>query len=296
MSDSTPIFQVLESLPQGGLTVTLLRGFDYLVPGEWENITSFEGMVRSVSGEDDQSLIQTIGERALVLYQDPGQGYQRAVWLYQTIDSLSKVAGAAAAAQKLGDRFAVLHFLTNVTPKADTTQAVDAGVKFAGELAAFCLCNGIPGDSVGDFAKSLAQYGKEDIMRVACWLAFDCILPLGPDFLDKIVGGLQSVSSGALGEHSMFRKIAAYLPGSVDEQRDTVARNIVESGSFLTNFVNSRGITQQSVLERVRGIIDVTDDKLDYAAAAIDMTTNYFEHTGIQTVSRRLISRAYGEI
>jgi hypothetical protein len=35
---------------------------------------------------------------------------------------------------------------------------------------------------------------------------------------------------------------------------------------------------------------------MEYVAAAIDVGTNYFEHTGIQSVSRRLISRAYGEI
>jgi hypothetical protein len=26
------------------------------------------------------------------------------------------------------------------------------------------------------------------------------------------------------------------------------------------------------------------------------MTTNVFEHTGVQTVARRIVSRAYGEI
>jgi hypothetical protein len=42
----------------------LLRGFDYHVPGKWENITSFEGMIRSVSGEDDQDVIQPPDTRA----------------------------------------------------------------------------------------------------------------------------------------------------------------------------------------------------------------------------------------
>jgi hypothetical protein len=31
-------------------------------------------------------------------------------------------------------------------------------------------------------------------------------------------------------------------------------------------------------------------------SAAIDMTTDYFEHTGIQTVARQCISRAAGEV
>ena len=40
----------------------------------------------------------------------------------------------------------------------------------------------------------------------------------------------------------------------------------------------------------------VADDKLDTIAAALDLTTSPFEHTGIQSVARRVISRAYGEL
>ncbi|MDY0062703.1 MAG: hypothetical protein RBU45_23035 [Myxococcota bacterium] len=296
MSDSTPIFRVLEALPQGGLTVNLLKGLDYLVPGEWQNITSFEGMIRAVSGEDDQSLIQAIGERALQLYADPQEGYQRAVWVYQKLDSVDKVAGAAAAAQKLGERFSALSFMNKITPKADTTQAIDAGLKFAGELVAFCLCNGIPGDRVADFAKSLVQYGKEDKMRLAAWLAFDCILPLGPDFLGKITGGLQQLTTSALSGNGMFQQIASYLPGSIQEQKKLLETNLAQSSGFLTNFVRSHNITPQGVLDKVKGIIEVTDDRLDYVAATIDLASNFYEHTGVQSVARRLISRAYGEI
>jgi len=42
--------------------------------------------------------------------------------------------------------------------------------------------------------------------------------------------------------------------------------------------------------------VDIADDKLDYVAAFLDMTTNYFEHTGTQSVARRLIERAASEI
>jgi hypothetical protein len=38
------------------------------------------------------------------------------------------------------------------------------------------------------------------------------------------------------------------------------------------------------------------DGKLDYVAAFLDMTTNYYEHTGTQTVARSLVTRAMGEI
>lgn len=59
---------------------------------------------------------------------------------------------------------------------------------------------------------------------------------------------------------------------------------------------DAKGITQQNVFQRIKGVIDVGENKLDYVAAALDLGTSYFEHTGIQTVTRRLVSRAYGEI
>ncbi len=46
----------------------------------------------------------------------------------------------------------------------------------------------------------------------------------------------------------------------------------------------------------MKEFIDVNEDRLDYASAVIDMSTNYFLHTGTQSVARRVITRAYGEI
>ena len=40
----------------------------------------------------------------------------------------------------------------------------------------------------------------------------------------------------------------------------------------------------------------MTDDRLDYVAAFLDLTTNYYEHTGIQSVARSLIQRTVNEI
>lgn len=291
------IHRILEDLPTSSMTTRLLGALDYLVPGEWQNITSFEAMIKHVTGEEDQGLIQRVGERAIVLYNDPEQGYQRAVQIFRLVDDTGGLAGAAALANKVGGSVDFLSFLSNVTPKADTTQAIDAGVKLVAELAAFCYCNGIPGDSVGDFAAALASYEKEDAIRLAAFLACDCILPLGPDFLSSIMNFLSSVSNDALGENSRFARIASYLPGSsIDEQRELLQQNLNASGSALTSFAASKSIDRDDVFQRIKQHLDVADDKLDYVAAAIDLTTSYFEHTGIQSVARRLISRAYGEI
>jgi hypothetical protein len=55
-------------------------------------------------------------------------------------------------------------------------------------------------------------------------------------------------------------------------------------------------LTPESILRSMNQYIDIADNKLDYVAAFLDMTTNYYEHTGIQTVARRLVDRAYAEI
>jgi hypothetical protein len=44
------------------------------------------------------------------------------------------------------------------------------------------------------------------------------------------------------------------------------------------------------------GFLEFADDKLDYVAAFLDVSTNYYEHTGTQTLARRLIERALAEI
>jgi hypothetical protein len=287
---------LLEDLPKSSITTRLLGLLDYVVPGEWQNITSFEEMIKSVTGEEDQSLIQQVGERAIMLYNDADNGYQRAVWIYQMLDDTQTIAGLAALGDKLSHSFDFLSFLDKVTPKADTTQAVDAGVKLVGELAAFCFTNGLPGDSVGDFAAAFANAEKEDAMRLAAFLAFDCVLPLGPDFLMKLTDGISSVSDNLLGENGRFSSIMRFLPGEGASGKDLILRNVDATKDVLGKFAADKGIEQSSVLQKVHEVLGTADNKLDYIAAGIDLVSNHFEHTGIQSVARRVISRAYGEI
>ncbi len=92
---SKTVFQLVDELPTDNLTVKALRALDFVVPGQWDNLVGFENTIRTVTGETDEELIQQIGDRAIYLYNDKSQGYQRALWLYQTIDSTDKALGAA---------------------------------------------------------------------------------------------------------------------------------------------------------------------------------------------------------
>ncbi len=294
MSES--IHEVLEGLPETSLTTILLGALDVFVPGEWENVRSLEQMVRNVTGESDDGLIQQVGERAIALYADPDQGYQRAATVFRMVDHESTVAGVASALNMIGSRVDALSFLTDITPKPDTTQAIDASVKLVSELAAFCLTSGIPGDSIGDFAGAITNYGREEKMRLVAWLAFDCVVPLGPDFLGKIMDAVRNFDPNDLPGHAVFSKIADHLPGDWGDKKRTLESTVESVGGHLESLAASSGVTQESVLDRIRSYVDIADDKLDIAAAMIDTSTNTFEHTGLQTVARRIVSRAYGEI
>ena len=154
-----------------------------MAPGQWRNPVGFEKSIKVITGEDDEALIQKIGEGAVRLYNDRSQGYQRAVWLYSTVESLSNALGAAALANKVGEKFHIMSLLAKVTPKADKSQAIDFGVKLVVEVVAFCQINGLPGDSLGDFVKSLTSYKDEALIRMAALICFDGLIPLGPGYL-----------------------------------------------------------------------------------------------------------------
>jgi len=291
-----PLHKLLENLPQSSLTTRLLGALDYVVPGEWKNITVFEDMIRDVTGEDDQSVIQKVGERAMILWNDPAQGYQRAVDVYQGVDHVGTASGLLSAFSMLAEKIDLLEKVRDVTPKPDTVQAVDAGLKLAAELVAFTLTNGIPGDSVGDFSNSIVNYGKDERMRMVAWLAFDCIIPLGPDFFQKVTDEVAKIDLDSLQNHRVFKFISEHLPGDVAQKKQAIEANIADAGDRLNAFAGDKGMTRESLLAKVREYVDVADDKLDMVAAALDVATNTFEHTGIQTVARRIVSRAYGEI
>ena len=175
------IYELVDELPTSNMTTRALGVLDFAVPGEWNNLVGFEKTIRAVSGEKDEVVIKKIGERAIALYNDKKQGYQRAMWIYRTVDNIDTTLATMALANTIGGQIRWLGFLDRITPKADTLQSLDLSLKLAAELAAFCLINGIPGDSISDFVKALGEYSKESLMRMVAQIAFDGLVPLGPD-------------------------------------------------------------------------------------------------------------------
>ena len=293
---SKPVFKEVDELPTGGITVMALKSLDFLVPGQWQNLTGFDNTIRAVTGETDEDLIQQIGERAVALYNDKSQGYQRALWLYTTVEGGAAMLGTAALANRIGqDSF--LGFLKNITPKPEQAQTIDLCVKLVTEVVAFCQINGIPGDSLGDFLAALGDYSGESLMRMAALVCFDGVIPLGPEFADRALSIFTQTSPQDLAGNPTYKSVESLIPGNdAAGKQNFITQSFDSANGWMTDFVRDRGVTREGLLGGLKGFIEFTDDKADYVGALLDMNVKYYRHTGLQTLARRLIERAVAEI
>lgn len=293
MPQTKKIDELVDNLPTKNTTVYLLQGLDFVVPGEWENIVGFDNMIRSVTGKKDQDKIKKIRDRALKLYNDESQGYQRAIWLYQIADTADSAMGAMAIANKLSEKVSFLSFLNKLTPKSDVIQSVDLGLKLVIELLAFSAIHQIPVTNFGAFANGLSKYSGQSLMRMAALVCVDALVPLGPDFVRKVQTNLTSINSATLQQNPTFQNISGMIPGnSTTEKLGFMGQNFAAVQGWMNNFVQSHQLTQQNVVSHLKQYIDFADDKLDYVAAFLDVSTNYYQHTGTQSVARNLIEKA----
>lgn len=293
MSES--IIQLVDRLPSDNMTVKVLKALDYVVPGEWENIVGFDRTIEVVTGESDPDTIMAIRNRAIELYNDRSNGYQSAIWLYKTIDSADKAMGAAAMANKVGEKIGFLSFLNKLTPKADTTQSVDLCLKIVVELLAYAKLNGIPSLNPAEFVETISEnYQGAALMRMAALVCIDGLVPLGPDFLQKVQNMLDGEGKSAFSNNPVFSSVSGLIPG--DDKFGFIASSFGAVSVWMNNLVGSVGLTPQGIFDHIGGFIEFSDDKLDFVAAFLDQATNYYEHTGIQTVARRLILDAAEDI
>ena len=292
----TSIFKLVDDLPEQNLTVRMLKALDFVAPGQYTNLVGFEHTIKAITGETDEAMIQKIGERAVALYNDKKEGYQRAMWLFSTAETMSNMVGAASLANKVGESWSFMKILKWITPKADKAQSLDFAVKTFLEMLTYTQINGIPGDSVGDFAKGLTNYKNEALMRVAALICVDGLLPLGPDYLSKALGAINKGGASELASNPTFQTIEQYVPGDPAHKLGVVKSTLQSVEGWMDNFTKSHNLTQDNVLGRIKQFVDVSENKLDYVAAFIDVSTNYYEHTGTQSVARSLIERAVNEI
>jgi hypothetical protein len=292
------IIQLVDELPTDNITVKVLKALDYLMPGQWDNLVGFDQSIRAITGESDPQVIQKIRDRSVALYHDPTQGYQTAITLYQTIDRADAALATAALANKVGEKISFLSFLNKMTPKADTTQSLDLLLKVVVELIAYCKLNGLPNPNPQQFAAALANnYQDAALMRMMALVCIDGLLPLGPNFLGKIHEVMTGKEGNLITGNPVFVAINNLIPGnSPSEKVGFINQGFEAVEGWMNNLVAKTGVTPQSIMQGLGKFIQVADDNLDFVAAFLDQATNYYEHTGIQTVARKLILDAHGSM
>ena len=213
---------------------------------------------------------------------------------YNHVESADGALGAAAMANKIGEKIGLLKFINKLTTKADTIQSIDLSLKIVAELIAYSKLNGIqlnPGKFVSELREN---YCGASLMRMAALVAIDGLLPLGSDFLLKVHDTLNSKGREALEQNPAFGAIAESIPS--DDKVGFIESTFGTVSGWMDNLVSSTGLTPQSILDHMHGFIEFSDDKLDFVAAFLDQSTNYFAHTGTQTVARKLILRAAEDV
>ncbi|CAD5934434.1 TUDOR [Planktothrix tepida] len=288
------IVQLVDELPADNITVKVLKAIDYLMPGQWTNLVGFENSIRTITGETDTQIIQKIRDRAVVLYHDPKSGYQSAVQLYQTIDTADVAMATAALANKVGEKISFLSILSSITPKPEVTQSFDLVLKIAVEIIAFCKLNGIPQPNPQEFVKALNNnYQDAALMRMVALVCLDGMLPLGPNFLSKIHQTIAQSDTTILTQNPVFSALSNFIPGGTPSDKlGFITQGFDAVQGWINNLVAKTGITPQSIFNALGNSIQIADDNLDFVAAFIDQSTNYYQHTGIQTVARKVILQA----
>jgi len=120
---------------------------------------------------------------------------------------------------------------------------------------------------------------------------------LGPDFVSTSLSSLQSLGASGLEENQRFQQVQSMVPGNdAKEKFAYVSRGLDAVQGWVGSFISSKDLGVNRIVGSLSGFADGMDGKLDYVAAFVDMTTDYFEHTGTQTVARSLISRAASEV
>ncbi len=289
------IVSLMDNLPQNSVTTYMLKGLDFAVPGQWENIVGFDNAVREITEQNDPKIIADIRNRALSIYNDPNNGYARAMWYYQMVDKADTALGAAALASKVGEKIGFLSFLNKLTPKPDTAQAVDLSIKLAVELVAFCQIHGLPRDRDGikQFVSNLSGYSRENLMRMAALVCVDGLIPLGPDFAQKGLDMVKSTGASGISNNPVFGQLSEAIPGGDNASKFSfITDSFSAAQGWLDNFRTSHNLTPQNVTSSLQKYIDFSNDKLDYLGAFLDLSTNYYTHTGTQSIARSVIVAA----
>ena len=134
-------------------------------------------------------------------------------------------------------------------------------------------------------------------MRIGAWIVVDGLLPLGPNFMVKISDTIREAADSTLAKNKVFDSVSKHIPGDgVEEKRGFILQALAATSAWIGEFVAERGLTRELIIEKISTVVTVTEDTLDYVAAGLDASTNYYTHTGVQTVAREVVVKAHAEL
>ena len=134
-------------------------------------------------------------------------------------------------------------------------------------------------------------------MRMAALVAYDGLVPLGPTYAEKGLATLKQSTASDLDHNKTYKGVKELIPGSNDKHKLSFVTESFESlQDWMVNFSTEKGLTQEKVVGSLGKFVDLSKDKLEYLGAFLDVSTSYYEHTGVQTLTRRLVERASAEI
>ena len=247
---SQSIIELVDNLPTNNITVKVLKALDYVVPGKWENNVGFDNTIRGVTGITDYDQIKKIRDQAMIIYDNKNEGYQTAIWIYQTIDNMDKAIAAAAIADKVGDTFKFIPFLDKLTPKSDNIQTGDFSLKLVGELIAYSKMNKVSIKPL-EFATSLKNHYKEEaLIRMVALICFDGLIPLGADFVDKVKIILNQNNADSLKSNPLFKNISTLIPK--DDKVGFINNTFNSVSGWMENFITSNNLTASKNLDKPR--------------------------------------------
>ncbi|MGB2926812.1 MAG: FHA domain-containing protein, partial [Limnothrix sp.] len=258
------IVTLVDNLPEDNITTKVLSALDFVFPGEWVNVHGFDDLIRALTKEADPAMLQKIREQAIALYDDKKNGYQSAVSLYQTIDKADTALGAAALADKIGEKIGLLGFLSKLTPKADTSQTIDLVLKISVEILAYCKMNGIPSANPKLFVQALKEnYTGAALVRMGTLVCIDGLLPLGPNFLDKAHEIISGTGQEEIKRNPGYTVLGSALPGDdTSSKLGFLSENFEAVRGWMEELISKTGVTQSSVFGHVGSFIQIADDNL----------------------------------
>ena len=84
------------------------------------------------------------------------------------------------------------------------------------------------------------------LIELTLRIVVDGLLPLGPDFMAKIVKAIRGAADSTLTNNPAFGAVAKHIPGDgVEGKKSFILRALEATSKWISEFVEKRGLTRE---------------------------------------------------